>query len=115
MVVSLGLAAVPLLSDEVWSASAPGLKRNFPSPTGRVSARQFGQYEVRNRLYFVRKHGLSLARCYLGLAIRLAMSVCSGLVRLDSNLFNRAFGNIEELIWQSNARPKKFMAKSPQL
>jgi hypothetical protein len=88
---------------------------HFPSPTGRVSARQFGQYEVRNRLYFVRKHGLSLARCYLGLAIRLAMSVCSGLVRLDSNLFNRAFGNIEELIWQSNARPKKFMAKSPQL
>lgn len=78
---------------------------HFPSPGGRVSARRFGQCEVRNRLYFVRKHGLSLARCYLGLAIRWTMSVCSGLVHRDTNLFNRAFGNIEELLRPSATPP----------
>ena len=70
---------------------------HFPSPSGRVSARQFGRCEVRNRLYFVRKHHLSLARCYFGLAIRLGMSACSALLHLDSNMFGRALGNIEEL------------------
>ncbi len=53
---------------------------HFPSTGGRVSARQFGRFEVRNRLYFVRKHHLSVSRCYLGLAIRIAMSFVSGIV-----------------------------------
>ncbi|WP_263353003.1 glycosyltransferase family 2 protein [Acidicapsa acidisoli] len=68
---------------------------HFPSPGGRVSARQFGRFEVRNRIYFVRKHRLSLSRCYLGLAIRLVMSVCSGLLQRNTSLLERALGNIE--------------------
>jgi GT2 family glycosyltransferase len=71
---------------------------HFPSSAGRVCARQFGCYEVRNRLYFVRKHHLSLGRCYLGLAIRLAMSLYSGLADRNSSLLRRAMGNIEELM-----------------
>jgi GT2 family glycosyltransferase len=78
---------------------------HFPSPGGRVSALQFGRFEVRNRLYFVRKHHLSLTRCYLGLVIRLAMSVCSGLLHRDASLLRRVLGNIEELVRQSAAPP----------
>jgi GT2 family glycosyltransferase len=79
---------------------------HFPSNSGRVSARTFGRYEVRNRLYFVRKHGLSLARCYLGLAIRLAISVVNGLAHRNVTLLVRAFGNLEELARQTiRARP----------
>jgi GT2 family glycosyltransferase len=87
---------------------------HFPSKGGRVSLRIFGRYEVRNRLYFVRKHRLSLPRCYLGLAIRLCLSITSGLIHLDKNFFLRSFGNLQELISQSfdqrfqfpqNARP----------
>jgi hypothetical protein len=66
-----------------------------------VSARAFGRYEVRNRLYFVRKHCLSISRCYLGLTIRLAMSIGSGLASLNAGLLLRALGNIEELMRQS--------------
>ena len=77
--------------------------RHFPSTGGRVSARQFGHYEVRNRLYFVRKQHLSLSRCYLGLAIRLAMSVGSGLASRNTSLLSRALGNLEELMKQSVA------------
>jgi GT2 family glycosyltransferase len=70
---------------------------HFPSPSGRVTSFQFGQYEVRNRLHFVRKHDLSVARCYLGLTIRLAMSLGSGCVHLNRNLLARAAGNLQEL------------------
>ncbi len=80
---------------------------HFPSPGGRVSARQFGQYEVRNRLHFVRKQGLSLSRCYLGLAIRLTMSACSGLVHRDTSLLSRALGNVQELMRPSAAPSRK--------
>jgi GT2 family glycosyltransferase len=73
---------------------------HFPSPEGRVSARQFGRYEVRNRLYFVRKHRLSLTRCYFGLTIRFMMSFCSGLLH-KNGLLSRALGNIEELMKKS--------------
>jgi glycosyltransferase involved in cell wall biosynthesis len=76
---------------------------HFPSPEGRVSARQFGRCEVRNRLYFVRKQGLSITRCYLGLAIRLAMSVGSGLAHWNAGRLSRALGNMEELMSQSIA------------
>jgi glycosyltransferase involved in cell wall biosynthesis len=78
---------------------------HFPSPVGRVSGRQFGRCEVRNRLYFVRKHRLSLARCYLGLGIRFGMSACSALLHWDSNMLSRALGNMEELIRQSATPP----------
>ena len=71
---------------------------HFPSLAGRISARRFGRYEVRNRLYFVRKHELSIARCYVGLAIRLAMSLLRGLTSVDSVYLSRATGNIAEIV-----------------
>lgn len=70
---------------------------HFPSTGGRVSMRQFGRVEVRNRLYFVRKQGLSISRCYTALAIRMIMSVLSGLIHCDGSLLARAAGNVEEL------------------
>lgn len=70
---------------------------HVPSQAGRVSARRFGRFEVKNRLYFVRKHGLSLGRCYLCLAIRMTMSAGGGLIRGDRHLLARAGGNLEEL------------------
>jgi glycosyltransferase involved in cell wall biosynthesis len=85
---------------------------HFPSSGGRVSARQFGRFEVRNRLYFVRKHCLSTARCYLGLAVRLAMSIGSGLAHWNTDLFLRALGNMEELMRQSNTLHEKMTAGS---
>lgn len=71
---------------------------HFPSQSGRIAARQFGRFEVRNRLYFVRKHSLSISRCYWGLAIRMVMSLCSGVIQLSPALFARAFGNLQELV-----------------
>ncbi len=59
--------------------------------------RDFGRMEVRNRLYFVRKHGLSVSRCYLGLLIRLSMTLCEALFKLDRTAWHRALGNAEEL------------------
>jgi len=84
---------------------------HFPSPQGRVSERQFGRFEVRNRIYFVRKHGLSLPRCYMGLAIRLAISVYSGLTQGNTGSLLRVFGNIEGLVRQITAR----QAESPMI
>ena len=71
---------------------------HFPSPSGRVTSFQFGRYEVRNRLHFVRKHNLSLSLCYLGLAIRLAMSIGNGIVGMDRSQLKRALGNVIELL-----------------
>lgn len=71
---------------------------HFPSPSGRVTPFQFGRCEVRNRIHFVRKHKLSLSRCYLGLAIRLAMSIGGGVVRVEPSLLARALGNLQELL-----------------
>lgn len=70
---------------------------HYPSTAGRVSARRFGRYEVRNRLYFVRKHNLSVGRCYLGLAVRWTMSVCAGLANPKAGALIRALGNVEGL------------------
>ncbi len=76
---------------------------HYPSPSGRVSMRQFGQNEVRNRIYFVKKHGLSLCRCYLGLTIRMGMTLMSYLKRGDSADLERLRGNVNGLymhVWK---------------
>jgi len=83
---------------------------HFPSSGGRVSALVFGRYEGRNRLYFVRKHHLSLVRCYICVAIRLAMSVSSGLMHRNADLLRRALGNMEELI-SRNTAPHREISK----
>jgi GT2 family glycosyltransferase len=70
---------------------------HFPSPHGRVSLRNFGRVEVRNRLYFVRKHGLSVARCRCCIIIRAVMTLLQGLRAWDCSYFSRLLGNLEGL------------------
>ena len=60
---------------------------HWPSPSGRSSAVQFGRVETRNRLYFIRKHQLSLLRCIVALIIRALMTLAEGdFGRLGGNL-----------------------------
>jgi len=68
--------------------------RHDPSPSARASSYHFGKVEARNRLYFVRKHGLSVGRCYLGLLVRLLMTTGSALLRLSRGGLARAGGNL---------------------
>jgi GT2 family glycosyltransferase len=82
---------------------------HFPSTAGRIPTKLFGRYEVRNRLYFVRKHHLSLTRCYICLFIRAAMSCSKGLIHRDCGLLHRAQGNINEIIWQFFVQSKRHM------
>jgi len=69
---------------------------HFPSPGGRISQRQFGAVEVRNRLYFVRKYGLSRPRCYLGLGIRLTLTAAQAIRR--PKMAARAAGNLQAIL-----------------
>jgi len=49
---------------------------HYPAPTGRGSGYEFGKREVRNRVFFVRKHSeLSVPRCFAGLLIRILISL----------------------------------------
>jgi hypothetical protein len=59
--------------------------------------RRFGASEVENRLYFVRKHGLSVPACYLGLGIRLLQTVAEATVGRRPVLLHRALGNLAGL------------------
>jgi GT2 family glycosyltransferase len=88
---------------------------HFPSSEGRISTRLFGRYEVRNRLYFVRKHHLSLTRCYLGIVIRMAISIGNGLWQRNASLLGRAVGNFEELISPSAVFRSELTAKPNQI
>ncbi len=54
----------------------------------------FGLMEVNNRLFFVRKHRLSVTRCYLGLIIRMMQTVLGAVVGLKLKELSRAKGNI---------------------
>jgi len=67
---------------------------HYPSPSGRISPYEFGKIEVRNRLYFVRKHNLSVWRCYAGLAIRSLMTMAASTLTLNAGLLVRACGNL---------------------
>lgn len=71
---------------------------HYPAEGGRVSARKFGRVEVRNRLYLVKKHGLSVARCRAAILIRLGMTLTEGIVGLNHKALARAAGNLEALI-----------------
>ena len=66
---------------------------HYPSPLGRVSQYWFGKIEVRNRLYIVRKHRLSLPRCYLGIMIRLFITLVSAAKRGKIEGLHRVLGN----------------------
>lgn len=78
---------------------------HYPSRRGRVSLYRFGLMEVRNRLHFVRKHGLSVARCRAALAIRMSMSLGMGLVLPWRGGLRRAWGNVVGLFGGGGATP----------
>ncbi len=67
---------------------------------GKIDAFAFGRTEVRNRLYFVAKHGFSRWRCVVGLFIRGAMTAVAALMGHDRNAFERLRGNTAELLHQ---------------
>jgi len=71
---------------------------HYPAPGGRMRAYAFGKTEVRNRLYLVRKHDLSLWRCYLGLIIRMTMTLAVAVCRVDCKALQRALGNLVGLL-----------------
>jgi glycosyltransferase involved in cell wall biosynthesis/GT2 family glycosyltransferase len=66
---------------------------HYHSPSGRISHYQFGITEILNRLYFVKKNGLSIPRCYLAIFVRLAMTLLSSVKDLDLKSFQRGLGN----------------------
>ena len=66
---------------------------HYPSPFGRISHYRFGKIEVANRLYFVKKHNLSVPRCYLGLFLRLLMSLGYVLTGEGKEYLHRVVGN----------------------
>ena len=81
--------------------------KHYPSPSGRSGMVRFGKVEVANRLYFVCKHGLSVPRCYLGLLIRLVMTLAGAFsLRWRQNL-GRALGNCIGLVQSIVCRPGK--------
>ena len=79
--------------------------RHYPSPSGRGSMVRFGKVEVRNRLYFVRKHGLSVPRCYLGLMIRMMMTLAGAFSSHWRQNLGRAWGNCIGLLQSIFSRP----------
>jgi glycosyltransferase involved in cell wall biosynthesis len=70
---------------------------HFPSPIRHVNQYGFGKTEVRNRVHFVVRHGLSYPKCWLGLLVRSAMTFCHAVSHLDRGSLSRMFGNFSEM------------------
>jgi len=66
---------------------------HYPSLAGKGGGYQFGIIEIRNRLYFVRKHKLSLPKCYSGILIRILISLGDAIKNRENFHFERAIGN----------------------
>lgn len=66
---------------------------HFPSPVRHTPQYGFGRTEVRNRIYFVKKHELSYPKCWLGLTLRMGLTVCHAVRRFDPGPLSRAWGN----------------------
>ena len=66
---------------------------HFPSDAGRINSYDFGKIEAKNRIYLVRKHGLSVTRCYLGITVRLLMSLSAACKSVNLSYVRRAMGN----------------------
>jgi len=73
---------------------AGALFEHYHSASGRIDAFRFGRVEARNRLYFVRKHRLSLAACCAALAIRGGFSLADGILHANRQGFMRLAGNL---------------------
>jgi len=68
---------------------------HMTSPSGREGSYAFGQREILNRLYFVRKHPeLSISRCVLALILRMAMSFFLYVKKGDARFLQRLLGNL---------------------
>ena len=68
-----------------------------PAAGGRKSRFWFGRIEIRNRLYIVRKHGLSEPRFWLGAVVRATLTLGSVLVGHFEE-FGRLLGNCAEVL-----------------
>lgn len=71
--------------------------KHTPSPLRHFDGFGFGRTEIRNRLYFVRKHSLSVARCWIAIAGRLGMTLSQALAYVDAEALHRALGNVAEI------------------
>ncbi len=58
----------------------------------------FGKMEVRNRLFFVKKHNLSVARCYAGLFVRTFMTLADVITIKNKGSYYRAKGNLAGML-----------------
>lgn len=86
-----------------------------PAPGGRKSRFWFGRIEIRNRLYIVRKHGLSEVRFWLGVIVRAVLSLAAGLKGQRAE-FARLVGNVTEAasLLQRHRRNTFALAQRPQ-
>ncbi len=73
---------------------ADALFEHYPRYSQRTDSYRFGRVETINRLYLVRKHGLSVPRCCLGLLIRWLMTLKTVVSCCDGESFRRALGNV---------------------
>lgn len=71
---------------------------HYPSESGRVSHYTFGRIEVANRLYFAKKHHLSLPRAYIGILIRFLITLGSAARVRKVALLHRALGNSTAIV-----------------
>lgn len=74
---------------------------HHPSLSGRCNARDAARAEVRNRFYFVRKHGLSVWRCWIAMTLRVLMTATGGLFYLRRRDVLRAAYNLQEMLRQA--------------
>ncbi len=81
---------------ELWVVAAAGF-RHHPSSGGRIDRYQFGKIEVVNRLHVVRKHRLCVWRCYLGLLVRMGLTLASAVVSSSRAELDRLRGNLAGL------------------
>jgi GT2 family glycosyltransferase len=79
---------------------------HFPASSGRPNAYLFGVREVKNRLYFVRKHPeFSVVKCYLALLLRIMISLVSTFQEKKISYIPRIGGNVVALVESVFGRP----------
>jgi GT2 family glycosyltransferase len=77
------------------AAVADAVYYHLPAGAGRESSFLFGNREVVNRVYFVKKNReLSVGKCYLTLAMRMAMTLVSFFRSGEISSLKRLFGNL---------------------
>jgi len=67
---------------------------HYPGPKGRGNGIAFGLREINNRIYFVKKNPeLSFAKCFLGLIVRMALSLIMAVRTFRPYDWQRVWGN----------------------